>query len=102
MGIMKLSFKTTNPSKRRKQLSKNFVAYSFILPNLLGFAIFTLVPMVFSLGLAFMSWDGANQISWVGLDNFRKLADDSTFNIALKNTLWYVGGTVPLTMACSL
>ncbi|MBN1563566.1 MAG: sugar ABC transporter permease [Anaerolineae bacterium] len=99
---MGLSFQATTPSKRRRQLSKHLVAYSFILPNLLGFAIFTLIPIVFSLGLAFMSWDGANEISWVGVDNFKELRDDTTFNIALKNTLWYVTGTVPLTMACSL
>lgn len=99
---MQLSLKATQPSKRRRELSKNLVAYSFILPNLLGFAIFTLVPMGFSLALALMSWDGANQVSWVGLDNFKSLLDDSTFKIALKNTLWYVGGTVPLTMVCSL
>jgi len=102
MGIMKLGLKASNPSRRRRQLSKNLVAYSFVLPNLLGFAIFTLVPIVFSLGLAFMSWDGANEIDWVGLKNFQEMADDRTFNIALENTFWYVGGTVPLTMICSL
>lgn len=102
MGIMNPSIKTTSPGYRRRQISKHLVAYSFILPNLLGFAIFTLVPMVFSLGLSFMSWDGANQISWVGLDNFRRLMDDSTFEIALKNTIWYVIGTVPSTMVCAL
>lgn len=102
MGTMNLSIPATHPSKWRRELSKNLVAYSFILPNLLGFAIFTLIPMGFSLTLALMSWDGANQVSWVGLDNFKSLVDDSTFKIALKNTLWYVGGTVPLTMICSL
>ncbi|WP_349258541.1 carbohydrate ABC transporter permease [Aggregatilinea sp.] len=102
---MKLGVKAAHPntpSRRRKELSKNLVAYSFILPNLLGFAIFTLVPMVFSLGLALMNWDGANQVSWVGLQNFKDLLHDSTFKISLENTLWYVGGTVPLTMICSL
>ena len=102
MSTMNPSIKATGPSARRRQLSKNLVAYSFIFPNLLGFAIFTLVPIVFSLGLAFMNWDGANQISWAGLDNFKALREDTTFNIALKNTFWYVGGTVPLTMAASL
>ncbi len=102
MGIMRLSIHTTSPTRGRRQLTKNLVAYSFVLPNLLGFAVFTLVPIVFSLGLAFMNWDGANQISWAGLDNFKRLLDDDTFKIALKNTLWYVGGTVPLTMVCSL
>ena len=102
MGTMNLTLKAANPSKRRKEISKNLVAYSFIPPNLLGFAIFTLIPMLSSFVRALMSWDGANEVSWVGLANFRELFDDSTFKIALKNTLWYVAGTVPLTMACSL
>lgn len=87
---------------RRRKVRENLIAYSFILPNLLGFAIFTLVPMVFSLVLAFMKWDGANEVTWVGLENFKKLLDDSTFHIALTNTFYYVIGTVPLTMAASL
>lgn len=87
---------------RRKSLRENLIAYSFILPNLLGFAIFTLVPMVFSLVLAFMNWDGANVISWAGLDNFKQLRQDTTFRIALTNTFYYVIGTVPLTMTASL
>ena len=87
---------------RRKSLRENLIAYSFILPNLLGFAIFTLVPMVFSLVLSFMNWDGANVISWAGLDNFKQLGQDTTFRIALTNTFYYVIGTVPLTMAASL
>jgi multiple sugar transport system permease protein len=89
-------------SVRRKTLKQNLIAYSFILPNLLGFAMFTLVPMVFSLALAFMNWDGANVVTWAGLDNFRQLFRDDTFRIALVNTFYYVVGTVPPTMAASL
>jgi multiple sugar transport system permease protein len=93
---------TASPTKRRSQLNKNLVAYSFILPNLIGFAVFTLVPMVASLGLAFMNWDGANRTSWAGLENFQRLLTDETFKISLQNTLIYVAGTVPLTMAAAL
>lgn len=89
-------------SKRRRALKDNLVAYSFILPNLIGFALFTLIPMAFSLVLAFMHWDGANEVSWAGIDNFRQLLDDETFRISLTNTFYYVIGTVPLTMAASL
>ncbi len=89
-------------SKRRRILQQNLTAYSFIMPNLTGFALFTLLPMLFSMALAFMSWDGANEVSWAGLQNFRELLDDDTFIIALKNTFVYVGGTVPLTMVASL
>ena len=89
-------------SARRKTLKQNLIAYSFILPNLLGFALFTLVPVVFSLVLALMNWDGANVVTWAGLDNFRRLLHDETFRISLFNTFYYVIGTVPLTMAASL
>lgn len=87
---------------RRKNLKQNLIAYSFILPNLLGFATFTLIPMAFSLVLAFMHWDGANVVTWAGLDNFRALLNDETFRIALGNTFYYVIGTVPPTMLASL
>lgn len=89
-------------SGRWKTLKKNLIAYSFILPNLVGFALFTLVPMVFSLALAFMHWDGANVVTWAGLDNFRRLLEDDTFHIALRNTFYYVVGTVPTTMVAAL
>jgi multiple sugar transport system permease protein len=102
MTSLKLIGKVGSPSRRRSQITKNLIAYSFILPNLIGFAIFTLVPVVFSLVLAFMNWDGANQSSWAGLDNFRQLLSDETFLISLKNTIVYVSATVPLTMAASL
>lgn len=103
MSSMELSsVKQTAAKKSSSKLKKNLVAYSFILPNFLGFTIFTLVPVIFSLVLAFMNWDGSNKISWAGLDNFIRLTRDTTFKIALFNTLYYVIGTVPLTMAAAL
>jgi multiple sugar transport system permease protein len=87
---------------RRSTLKQNLIAYSFILPNLLGFALFTLVPMAFSLALALMNWDGANEVTWAGLDNFKRLLSDTTFRISLFNTFYYVIGTVPPTMIASL
>ena len=88
--------------KLRKETRRNLIAYSFILPNFLGFAIFTLVPMVFAFALAFMKWDGSNPIQWVAFDNFAKLASDKFFLTALKNTIIYCIGTVPLTLIFSL
>ena len=91
----------------RKVLKKNtrdsLIAYSFIAPNFIGFCVFTLVPMVFAIALAFCSWDGRHAIQFIGLDNFIKLfTTDKIFQAALKNTIVYVIGTVPLTLVCSL
>jgi len=102
MSSLSLKQTTVNTSRRRSQLKKYAIAYSFVLPNLIGFAVFTLVPMIFSLILSFMNWDGANKISWAGLDNFRQLLRDDTFRISLGNTLIFVFGNVPLTMVAAL
>ncbi|MBN1501828.1 MAG: sugar ABC transporter permease [Spirochaetes bacterium] len=82
--------------------NKRLVAYSFLLPNFIGFAVFTLIPVVFALALSLMNWDGANEITFAGLKNFRELISDETFRISLLNTFYYSAGTVPLTIICSL
>ena len=48
------------------------IAYSFIAPNFIGFCVFTLVPMVFAIALAFCAWDGRHAIEFIGLKNFCK------------------------------
>ncbi len=85
-----------------RETKRSLVAYSFIAPNFIGFAVFTLIPMVFAFILAFMEWDGNNAATFVGLKNFMRLPGDTFFVAALKNTLIYVAGTVPLTMICAL
>jgi multiple sugar transport system permease protein len=85
-----------------RTIRQNLVAYSFIAPNLLGFAAFTLVPMVFALFLSVMKWDGAGAITFAGMKNFARLLTDDTFKISALNTLYYVAGTVPATLICSL
>jgi multiple sugar transport system permease protein len=88
--------------KLSRQQKRDLVAYSFIAPNFIGFAVFTLIPIVFAFALAFLNWDGSNPITFAGLDNFKQLAGDVFFKAALKNTIIYCIGTVPLTMVASL
>ncbi|MDR2029395.1 MAG: sugar ABC transporter permease [Treponema sp.] len=86
-------------ARRRREI---LVAYSFIAPNFIGFAVFTLIPLGFALILAFLKWDGANPIEFAGLENFIRLFQDGIFLRALWNTILYTGGVVPLTLGCSL
>ena len=78
------------------------IAWSFILPNFLGFAIFTLIPMLFSFGLAFMEWDAFSMPVFIGFDNFRRMMEDDNVWIAIINTIYYTLGNVPLTVVASL
>ncbi len=96
--------KAEKPRRTLKKSTRDtLVAYTFIAPNFIGFCVFTLVPMVFAIALAFCSWDGRHAIEFVGLENFIKLfTTDKIFQAALVNTIVYVLGTVPLTLVCSL
>jgi len=94
------------------------VAYSFLAPNFLGFAIFTLVPVICAIALSLFEWNGGDisKLKFVGLDNYatifasKKVAEKGLeyfFNradlgIALKNTVFYTIITVPLTIVCAL
>ena len=72
-------------------LSPRWAPYVFISPFLLLFAVFGVFPLVFSLYLAFQSWEptsGLNAMDFVGLDNFAFALQDEWFWKSLKNTLW--------------
>lgn len=95
---------TETAGKRRKarERKRTLVAYSFIAPNFIGFAVFTLIPIVCAFGLGFFEWDGNNPAKFVGITNFQNLTTDNFFLASLKNTIIYCIGSVPLTMLASL
>ena len=84
--------------KRKRAL----IGYSFILPNFLGFAIFILIPVIFTVILAFMEWDGFNAMTFAGMSNFRDIFRDRVFRSAFWKTIIYVVFTVLLTLLASL
>jgi multiple sugar transport system permease protein len=103
---MKTNINTSHVTAQKKKKSKlgvynHLVAYSFILPNFVGFAIFTLIPMIFSLILSLTKWKGTGEIEFVGLDNFMRLFQDEAFLRALQNTVVYTIFTVPLTLVAA-
>jgi len=78
------------------------VGWSFILPNFIGFAVLTLVPVVVLFYLAFTNWNVFGTADWVGAANFRRLIHDDSFFTALTNTLYYTVFHIPLTLAAAL
>lgn len=84
---------------RRRQA---VVAYLFLAPTLLFFAVFLILPLGFALLLSMSRWAGFDlgDIEPVGPDNFTRLfADGSTFLAPiLTNTLLFALGTVALAL----
>jgi ABC-type sugar transport system permease subunit len=76
------------------RLSPRWAPYVFISPFLLLFAVFGVFPLLFSLHLAFQSWEptsGLDAMEFVGWDNFAFALQDEWFWKSLKNTLWLAG-----------
>lgn len=91
------------------------VPYLFVLPNLLIFGIFILIPMLLNFVYAFTGGDSflPQERTFVGADNFAKLLEcenfldpntcrEDLFWRAVFNTTGYVAGQVSLMVAASL
>ncbi|MCI0452196.1 MAG: sugar ABC transporter permease [Candidatus Latescibacteria bacterium] len=76
----------------------------FLLPWAAVYAAFFVFPFVFSFVLAFLDYNPLNVAGtrFVGTENFARLFGDSAFHGALRNTVLFVAGTVPVTTAAAL
>lgn len=74
----------------------------FLGPSLVGVTLFLAGPIVASLGLSFASWDLLTPAEFAGLRNYRRLANDREFWAALRHTLAFLAGYIPLVMASGL
>ena len=71
-----------------KRIKRNKTAYFMMAPYFILFYVFTVIPVLASMGLSFTSFNMLEMPKFIGWDNFLKLfIDDNIFIIALKNTL---------------
>lgn len=73
---------------------RNLAPYLWVLPALLVYIIFKLLPMIAGIYLAFIQWDGIEPAKFVGLQNFQRMLDDEVIPLALMNNVKYAIGTV--------
>ncbi|NMC83833.1 MAG: sugar ABC transporter permease [Anaerolineaceae bacterium] len=88
-----------------KKRESTFAGYFFAAPWIIGFLIFVVVPLGFSLYWSFTDYRIASSepIHWVGLQNyFTLLTQDSNFKASLVNTLYLTVFGLPLEIAFAL
>ena len=90
-------------ARRREALA----GYAFALPFLVLFVVFTVGPVLASLGMSFTDLRSADvsnplAVEGVGLENYSKLMSDESFKQAVFNTGYFVLLGVPLTMVLAL
>ncbi len=80
-----------------RQIRRNAVYYSMLMPFAVLFLIFGLVPVLAAAVLSFTDFDMVQTPRFVGLDNFIQLfLHDSVFPITVRNTLVFALVTGPL------
>ena len=90
---------------RALQRRENVAGYLFMLPSLIFFAAFVIIPMVICILTSLTNANMRDQSmlgGFVGLENFAKLFEDKTFQQALWNTFLIVIVSVPTVCAFSL
>lgn len=79
------------------------VAVLFLLPSLIGFVVFTGIPIIAALVLSFYDWNLLTTPKFIGLQNYQNLfGSDPIFLKVLWNTLYFVLGSVPLSIILAL
>jgi multiple sugar transport system permease protein len=89
--------------KGKTERRNNLMGYLFLSPWLIGFFVFTLLPIVASFVLAFTDYNIFSAPNWVGLDNFQKMFfGDRRYWRSVKATFYYVFTAVPLRLLVAL
>lgn len=80
-----------------KQIKKHRTHYLFMLPHVLIFTTFTVIPVIIAIYLSFTSFNMLEDPDFVGLNNyFRLFLNDEIFTKALGNTLLFAIVTGPI------
>lgn len=96
------------PSEMRRSWLKpaareELTGWLFASPWIIGFLLFTVGPMVFSLYTSFTKYNILSAPKWIGLENYRYMFfSDPMFWKALTNTLWMVVVRTPVIMIAAM
>lgn len=87
------------PEKRR---TSRLLIWVFLAPTLIGLGVFSFVPIIGSLLLAFFRWDIITAPEFIGFGNFVDLATNPTVRVSFLNTIGFVIVAVTLQLAVAL
>lgn len=97
-----MALKVSKVSKKTSDLRKSWLSWAMMAPYLLLFLVFTVLPVIISLGLSFTSYNMLEKPTFIFLENYRRLfVLDDVFGISVKNTLLLAVVTGPISyFAC--
>ncbi len=86
---------------RTERGRRTLAGYLFILPFILGFLIWFLLPALVAVWLTFYDWNMIRDPVYIGLENFKEIFRDKLFLQSLKVTAYYTLISVPVSLVLS-
>ena len=80
----------------RKERRSLGIGLLFISPWLIGFFVFLLYPLLYTLRISFTRYSGLRDPVWIGWGNYERMFQDEMFWKSLYNTLYYTCLAVPI------
>ena len=77
--------KKNNSGLNRRYMMMGFV---FLIPAIIIYAIFAVIPFFDSFLLSFQNWNGFSARSFAGLENYINALTDKTFLLAIRNSVY--------------
>ncbi|HEX7021549.1 MAG TPA: sugar ABC transporter permease, partial [Trueperaceae bacterium] len=89
---------------KRSRLARGeaVTGWLFVAPWILGFALFTLGPILFSLYTSFTRYNMIRAPEWIGTNNYAHILGDRFFWLSLHNTFWMVLVKTPIVIVLAL
>lgn len=92
-----------NAVAQKRKWKQKSVPYFFIMPWIVGFLVFTLGPLIFSLVISFFNWPIVGDVDFVGFENYiRMFTSDKMFYHSMGITLKFALLFVPLYIIIAL
>jgi len=100
-GNMILNSMTPTSKQRRRRAFRNESAlYLLLLPSLIGLGVFYIVP--FGISMYYAVIDNAVSRQFVGIDNLIITWNNQAFRLAVRNTIVFMGSSIPINMLLAL
>ena len=81
--------------KRKQAFCHTRAFWMFVLPALLLFSVFFILPLILSIGFSFTDYDGWKTMNFTGLQNYTKLLSSGEFYKTLGRTFGYALFSLP-------
>ena len=92
-----------NPIQQKNWIKLNLWCWAFVAMTLIFYLLFQGYPILCSIYYSLFNWSGmTTNMTYVGLDNYRNLMNDSLFWGAFRNSFRYMIMVVPLEVVISL